>query len=366
MLVLRPIKLDDLDQLLELATMTGFGLTTLPRDADLLRERILESDNSFERISKRPRGETYLFVLEDLKDGKIVGTCGIISKVGGFEPFYAYRVETSVHQSEMLSVRKEIQKLQLVVEHNGPSEIGSLFLHPGYRRHDNGRLLSLSRFLFMAEHVQRFDPVVIAEMRGVIDERGRSPFWDAIGKHFFEIDFPKADYLSMVNKKFIADLMPTHPIYVPLLPTDAQAVIGQVHEQTRPALKMLEDEGFRFTGMIDIFEGGPIVSCRRDEVRAVKQSRRSPILDVTDELAPSSPSVGDHIISNTRRDFRVCKGPVEVRGEEGVRITSRTALCLHVKVGDVIRHTSMRPLAPSQSATVSEDVDELSEAVPGF
>ena len=71
MLVIRPIKLDDLDQLLELATMTGFGLTTLPRDAELLRERILESDNSFDRITKRPRGETYLFVLEDLKNGKV-------------------------------------------------------------------------------------------------------------------------------------------------------------------------------------------------------------------------------------------------------------------------------------------------------
>ncbi len=363
MLVLRPIKLDDLDQLLALATMTGFGLTTLPRDAELLRERILESDNSFDRIAKRPRGETYLFVLEDLKNGKVVGTCGIVSKVGGFEPFYAYRVETSVHQSEMLSVRKEIQKLQLVVEHNGPSEIGSLFLHPGYRQHNNGRLLSLARFLFMAEHLHRFDPVVIAEMRGVIDDRGQSPFWDAIGKHFFEIDFPKADYLSMVNKKFIADLMPTHPIYVPLLSPDAQAVIGQVHEQTRPALKMLEDEGFRKTGMIDIFEGGPVVSCRRDDVRTIRESRRATIIDVADELVTAGSD--EHIIANTRRDFRVCKGSVETRGEEGIRVNSRTALSLNVKVGDVVCHVSMRPRqnAGLQSAEGSE---EMSEAVPGF
>ena len=118
----------------------------------------------------------------------------------------------------MLNVRKDVRTLTLVEEHNGPCEIGSLFLHPDYRRDGNGRLLSLSRFLFMAEHRQRFEPQVIAEMRGVIDDQGRSPFWDAVGKHFFEIDFPKADYLSMVNKKFIADLMPRHPLYVPLLP----------------------------------------------------------------------------------------------------------------------------------------------------
>jgi len=346
MLVLRPIHPDDLDQLMNLVTLTGFGLTTLPRDAELLRDRIIESQVSFERMTKRPRGETYLFVMEDLRTGKVIGTCGIVSKVGGFEPFYAYRVETSVHESEMLSVRKEIQKLQLVKDHNGPSEIGSLFLSPDYRRHNNGRLLSLGRFLFMAEHLQRFDPVVIAEMRGVIDDRGHSPFWDAIGKHFFDIDFPKADYLSMVNKKFIADLMPTHPIYVPLLPPEAQAVIGKVHEQTSPALKMLQDEGFHFTGEIDIFEGGPVVSCQRDQIRTIRESRRAVIADVADDL----PGSEDYVLCNIRKDFRVCKGIVEPIADGTIRLTSRTALSLNVKVGDTVRFAPIRAQEPVETS----------------
>src|SRR5262249_22653987 len=158
--------------------------------------------------------------------------------------FYAYRIEKAVHESDVLKVRKEVPFLKLVTEHNGPCEIGSLFLAPSYRRDGNGRFLSLVRFLFMAEQPKRFDPVVIAELRGVIDDLGHSAFWDALGRHFFEVEYPTADYLSMVNKKFIADLMPSHPIYIPLLPKEAQAVIGQVHEQTRPALKILEDEGF--------------------------------------------------------------------------------------------------------------------------
>ena len=217
----------------------------------------------------------------------------------------------------------------------------------------------------MAEHLQRFDPVVIAEMRGVIDDRGGSPFWDAIGKHFFEIDFPKADYLSMVNKKFIADLMPTHPIYVPLLPPEAQAVIGQVHDQTRPAWKMLSDEGFAFTGMIDIFEGGPVVSCRRDTIRTVRQSHRSTIVEVADHLAGSE--LEEQIIANTRRDFRVCKGQVEVNGDQGVRITNQTALSLQAKVGDVVRHVSLRaPALVAQGSAADEAEEQLSEAVPGF
>src|SRR5207302_321780 len=246
MLVIRPIALPDLDQLEALTALTGYGLTTLPRDKQLLRRRIRESIRGFEKLTDddRPRGETYLFVMEDLSTGKVVGTSAIVAKVGGFDPFYAYRIETTVHESKMLKVRKEVQVLHLVREHDGPCEIGSLFLAPQYRRGGAGRLLSLCRFLFMAQFPEYFDPEVIAEMRGVVDEKGGSPLWDHLGRHFFDIDYPTADYLSMVNKRFIADLMPKHPIYIPLLPKDAQAVIGKVHEQTEPALRMLEAEGF--------------------------------------------------------------------------------------------------------------------------
>jgi len=84
------------------------------------------------------------------------------------------------------------------------------------------------------------------------------------GRHFFEVDFPTADALSFQNKKFIADLMPKHPIYIPLLPPEAQAVIGNVNDASRTALSILEREGFEFNGMVDIFEAGPVVQAHRD------------------------------------------------------------------------------------------------------
>src|SRR3954467_9255159 len=188
MLVFRPITPEDLPQLGELAAAAGIGLTTLPKDPQLLENRILESRRSFERLAmsskaaekagpggalggagERPGGEVYLFVLEDLHTGRIVGTSAIVSKVGGFEPFYAYKIETAVHESDILNVRKEIKSLKLVTDHNGPCEIGSLFLNPEYRKEGNGRFLSLARFLFIAERPKRFDPTVIAEMRGMVD-----------------------------------------------------------------------------------------------------------------------------------------------------------------------------------------------------
>lgn len=347
MVVIRPIALKDLDQLCVLATQTGFGLTTLPRDADLLSERIQESQASFQRMSRRPRGETYLFVMEDLATHQVVGTCGIVSKVGGFEPFYAYKVETEQFDSEMLNVHKSIRTLHLVEDHNGPCEIGSLFLAPSHRRGGNGRLLSLSRFVFMAQHRQRFDPLVIAEMRGVIDDRGRSAFWDAIGKHFFEIDFPKADYLSMVNKKFIADLMPKHPIYSVILPPEAQAVIGEVHEDTRPALKMLRDEGFALSGMVDIFEAGPVVQCARDAIRTVRQTSSATLVEITESPVNSIRCV----VGTTADGFRACVGDVERIGESGIRLDAEAAAALAARPGDLIAFAPLRPEALSAQET---------------
>lgn len=340
MVVIRPITLDDLDALEALTAFTGFGLTTLPRDAKLLQRRIRQSLRGFAKLTDNapPGGEDYVFVMQDLETGKVVGTCGIISKVGKVEPFYAYRIETSIHESRQLNVRKEIRALHLVEDHDGPSEICSLFLSPDYRHDGNGRLLSLSRFLFMAENPNHFDPMVIAEMRGVVDDKGCCPFWDAVGHHFFDIDFPTADYLSNVDKKFIADLMPRHPIYIPLLPASAQAVIGCVHADTGPALRLLEEEGFRRCDMVDIFEGGPMVRSPLREIRSVRCSQRAVVGKVMENAPVSSPM----LVANTKHDFRACKGTIELSGRGEARIGSDVAAALQVKVGDAIRFVTAR------------------------
>ena len=339
MVVIRPVQLDDLEALMQLSAQTSFGLTTLPHDRDLLRGRIMESQRGFSRMADKPGGETYLFVMEDLEKGKVVGTAGIVSKVGGFEPFYSYRIVSTVAESKMLKVRKEISALHLVEEHNGPSEIGSLFLSPAARKGANGRLLSLSRFVFIADHREFFDPVVLAEMRGVIDEKGGSVFWDALGRHFFEIDFPKADALVMKDKQFIADLMPKHPIYIPLLPKVAQDVIGRVHSETVPAIKLLESEGFAFSGMVDIFEAGPIVSCATDEIRTVRESRTSEIFKVSNKPIDSDL----FIISNTySQGFRATAAPLAIVPGKGIEIDKETSVALDLKKGDAVRIAPLR------------------------
>jgi arginine N-succinyltransferase len=338
MVLVRPVSIADLDEMLALAASTGVGLTTLPNDRDLLKKRILKSQRSMENIPDRPGGETYLLVMQDLETRKIVGASGVVSKVGGFEPFYAYRLETQIFDCKPLKVHKEIQVLHLLREHDGPAEVGSLFLSPDYRKKDFGRFLQLVRFLFIAEHPDAFEPLIVSELRGIIDSTGFSPFWDAVGKHFFEIDFPRADHLSVVNKKFIAELMPTYPIYVPLLPEAAQKVIGQVHESSRPALKNLEAEGFKFHGMIDIFDAGPCVSCQRDDIRTVRESH----LATVESLAPNIDSP-TYMIGASGADFRAVIGPVEILSSNSVRLTNACAEALGISKGATVRVVPLKP-----------------------
>ena len=331
--------MSDLEPLAELASLAGVGLTTLPKDRDLLAKRILQSQASFQRFVERPGGESYLFVMEDIEAKKVVGACGIVSKVGGFQPFYAYHIETSLFESKIINVRKEVPVLKLVEEHDGPCEIGSLFLHPDYRHGGNGKMLQLVRFLFIAEHAACFESTIVSEIRGVLDAKGHSPFWDALGRHFFDIDFAEADRLSIVNKKFIAELMPDHPIYVPLLPPDAQGVIGKPHKESERAVKNLAAEGFQFSGMVDIFDAGPVMSCPRDDVRTIKMSRRVNVAAIVDgEVAGPT-----FMLGTTGANFRACKGSIEQKDADYIRITAEKAQALQVHVGDPLRIVELCP-----------------------
>jgi arginine N-succinyltransferase len=155
----------------------------------------------------------------------------------------------------------------------------------------------------MALHPKRFATTTIAEMRGYQDERGICPFWEAIGAHFFKVDFPQADALSTINKKFIEDLIPQYPIYLELLPHDAIEAIGKVHPQTAPALAMLESQGFRRNDLIDIFDAGPVVACETSKIATISQSRTMDWTRSAESRDPSSRQRVSAIVARTNRPF---------------------------------------------------------------
>jgi len=345
MFIIRPIQENDFQDLQKLASEAK-GLTTLPNNRKILEEKIYESLKAFGPHVRRPSGESYLFVLEDLKEKKIIGTSGIISKTGGFEPFYTYQIRDEIYESKVLNIHRKIETLHLIKSHNGPSEICGLFLDPNCRNHGLGKLLSLSRFLFMKLFAQRFDETLISELRGVINTQGKSPFWECVGKHFFNIDFYTADFLSGTgNKQFIEDLMPDYPIYIPMLPHEVQNVIGQVHQKTIPARKLLEDQGFVYQKEVDIFDAGPTVMAKVSSIKTVNQSRLSRVT-VVDHFTKNQKTF-DAILSNTELDFRATRTSIQHTTNDEIVVDRDTAKALRIDTGHNVLFYPVSSINPS-------------------
>ncbi|MDG1750194.1 MAG: arginine N-succinyltransferase [Thalassotalea sp.] len=334
MVIIRPIQHSDYDALHRIAIESGHGFTSLPVNEELLTQRIERAEQSFTKDVTAPGNEGYLFVMEDTVTGEVVGTSGIEAAVGLDDAFYHYHLGKVVHSSRELDIYNTVETLSLCNDYTGTSEICTLYLSQSHRKNSNGRFLSRIRFLFIAEHLERFSQTVIAEMRGVSDENGRSPFWNWLEEHFFSMDFPTADYLTGIGKKvFIAELMPKHPIYVNLLSKDAQQVINKVHEKTVPALRLLEAEGFCRRGYVDIFDGGPTVEAHVNSIKSVNESHKCQVL--IGEVS----SDDKYIICNTQvADFKAVQAPLLLRETANQAVINiDTAKALNVTEGDWIR-----------------------------
>ncbi len=337
MIIIRPICMTDYDDLHRIAIESGHGFTSLPVNEDILKQRISHSEASFNTQVKQAGDQGYLFVMEDTQTGQVVGTTGIEAAVGLDNAFYHYHLGKVVHNSRELDIHNTVETLSLCNDYTGATEICTLFLQESHRKNGNGRFLSRCRFLFMAEHAERFSDCVIAEMRGVSDEAGRSPFYDWLEKHFLSIEFTQADYLTGIgNKSFIADLMPKYPVYVSLLSEEAQQVINKVHSNTVPALRLLEAEGFSRRGYVDIFDGGPTVEAERSQIKAVRESNKYQVL-VDDAYGEDSQQ--KYIICNTKvENFRATQVKLTLRETANqVVITHDVAQALQVQQGDWVR-----------------------------
>ncbi|MNF56261.1 Arginine N-succinyltransferase subunit beta [compost metagenome] len=330
-MIVRPVRTADLPALIALARTTGAGLTTLPANEERLAHRVGWAEKTFTGKAERADAD-YLFVLED-DAGEVVGISAVAGAVGLREPWYNYRVGLTVSASQELNIHRQIPTLFLANDLTGNSELCSLFLRSDHRKGLNGRLLSKARLLFIAEFRESFGDKVIAEMRGMSDEQGRSPFWESLGRHFFKMEFSQADYLTGVgNKAFIAELMPKFPLYTCFLSEDARNIIGRVHPDTEPALAMLKGEGFSYQGYVDIFDAGPAIEAETAKIRAVRDSQALVLAIGT----PGDDATTFLIHNRKREDCRITVGAARLAAGTLV-VDPLTAKRLRLSVGDQVR-----------------------------
>lgn len=326
---MRTARADDLQPLYEMAKLTGGGFTNLPADRGALTAKLERTEKALGRAQGGVEDELIVLVLQNMTTGQIRGTCQIFSQVGQNWPFYSYRLGVLTQHSRELERTFRAEMLSLVTDLEGSVEVGGLFLHPRERAEGLGLLLARSRYLYIRNHRDRFGDRIIAELRGIIDEAGGSPFWDGLAGRFFGMSFQEADEFNAVNgNQFIADLMPKTPIYTAMLNDSARSVIGLPHPNGRAAMRMLETEGFTNPGYIDIFDGGPTMVGQINSLQTVAHAQ-----DVT--LAAIHAAGGRKVLVAVGRldDFRCAYGFV-IEDEAGsVSLDRESAMLLGLEPG---------------------------------
>jgi arginine N-succinyltransferase len=329
---IRVARRSDLRAFYNLAKLTGGGFTNLPAEKSTLEAKLERSAAGFARDGDSPGDDLYILMLEKVANRQIIGTCQIFGAVGTDSSFYSYLISTLSQKSAELGRTFRNKTLTLTTDLEGSSEVGGLFLHPHERAGGLGLLLARSRYLFIKSHRTRFGDTVLAELRGVMDQAGNSPFWDALGGRFFGMTFPEADEFNAIHgTQFIADLFPKTPVYVSMLPESARAVIGQPHPTGRAALKMLETEGFVWDCYVDVFDGGPTVTARTDDIRTVRESRSA--------ILAEQPAAGGEpmmVASGHLAEFVACHATVQDLGDGKVAIDDEARGLLGAEPGATV------------------------------
>ncbi|MCV6590355.1 MAG: arginine N-succinyltransferase [Marinobacterium sp.] len=328
MLLIRPCKTSDLDDLMAISHAVGDGMTSMPACENAWREKIAASERAFSDPGKADDVSTWFMVLEDHESGRVVGTTAIYTGIGLDKPFYSYKISTLVSRSHDLGTTRHVKVLSMVNDYTGATEIGSLFLLPEYRKPGLGQFLSRARYMTLADFPERFGDTVMAELRGWQNEQGRSPLWDHLGSTFFGIDFQHAvNTTALKGTQFISDLMPKYPIYIDLLPQAARDVIGKPHDSSAPALNMLKKEGFQFTGYVDLFDGGPSVQVATQEIHTVRDSHCGRC--IAGDIPANAPL---YMVSNGQlENYKVAlvAGQLNTQGELVISHKDADILCLN-------------------------------------
>ena len=330
--VIRPAAVGDVEALHALACEAGLGMTNLPPCRERLNALLAASEAAL--AGDRTAGRQILLVM--VKAGEVVGTACIFPSVGGDWPFHSYRIGRLRQTSQALGTVMENTILTPVNDYDGASEVGGRFVRPGLRGMAAGRLMARSRYLFMAGHRDWFGARVVSELRGYQDADGRSPFWEAVGRKFYGLEFNQADRISVgAGKQVIADLGPKYPIYLNLLPPDAADAVGKVHPDGERARTLLIEEGFRFEGCVDIFDAGPTMTADIDALKAVRDSQVAKVV----EVGPCESGTDVLASHGAAGRFRAARGPLSAV-DGGVRLDGDLAAALGVGPGDEVRHVA--------------------------
>lgn len=316
MYYMRPVRMDDLDQIYALSQLQVF--INLPANLAALKRKINSSIETFKKPSKKLENNYYIFVMLERETNKVIGVSMIHGKHGTErEPHFFLSVGVEEKFSKTLNTGFMHGTLNFGLETDGYTEVGGLILDPSFRGHADklGKQLSFVRFLYMGAHQEQFTELIHSELMPPFDSNGNSPLWEAIGRRFLNMNYQDADMLSRENREFILSLFPSDTIYGTLLPPEARNAIGKVGPETEPVKRMLESIGFCYTQEVDPFDGGPHYRARLKDITLVRDMVKGELVfeenfneKISDNMLVEIP-ISDN-------DFVVVRSPAIIRDQQ--------------------------------------------------
>ncbi|MAP93490.1 MAG: hypothetical protein CMK07_00945 [Ponticaulis sp.] len=255
---IRPAQMSDLDGLYTLSILTGTGFTSLQPDRDFLTRMLVKSTAAFR--DPDPMGsQSFLLIMEALETGQVVGCASVKTGVGD-DSFMCADFELIGREGLPVSSEEDFISLRMARTLTGLTEVGSLFLHPEHRASGAGRFLARSRYMLMATRPDVFCHPIVAQLRGVCDSEGNSPFYDAVWAERLGASYDRTDrLLARHGAGYLLDGFEGLDVSLGDLQPQARETIGQPHPTSAGALRLLMQEGFSPSTLIDLSDGGPIV-----------------------------------------------------------------------------------------------------------
>jgi arginine N-succinyltransferase len=344
MYLVRPVDSADVGALEALLAASTPGVHTLPRTREKITALVERSCASFAAHVDIPSEETYLFVLEHIdasgnpagNPGELAGTAAIHASAGSNGTYFAFRNDVIQQVSRDLNISHSVHALTLCSELTAYSQLSGFSIRHRDSAGLEAALLSRARLLYAVLAPHRFGDRFFVPLAGVTDDGGQSPFWDALGRKFFKMDFLDAERVigGARNRTLIVELMPHYPVYVPLLPGPAQAAMGQIHPDGELAFDLLTEEGFEADEYIDIFDGGPILQAHKNALRSFTGAMVRRV--ATQEQPPAAPeTMVSYAVANGERNFRAIVVPCSpAESGEALCLPAWAQRALRVAPGD--------------------------------
>lgn len=336
--VVRPVEMDDLPQLEALSRRDNRRVHTLPQEKAALERLVGESLESFGAPVPPPlsSGGRYIFVLQ-APDGTLAGTASLLAQAGSGASFLSFRQDMMQQLSPDPLVCNDVATLMLCSDLSGYSQLAGYHAPGAGLCSTDKSLLACARLMYAALAPQRFAGKFFASLPGRVDGDSQSPFWDAVGRHFFQMDFLQAESLleGGRNQPLIVGLMPHYPVYMALLPEAAREAVGAADPCAGDALSILRGEGFEAYDYIDICDGGPVLQASAHALRSHAGSLRR---RVASRSAASPAGTQPYLVCNARtRRFRAIVVHSDPLGQQQhINLTSEQAGLLEVGNSDEV------------------------------